>query len=58
MNESLLQNFGMVQNWEILDLVMVKVERVNITVTYYRQPSLLFIGKVRANLSGAHHGFV
>jgi hypothetical protein len=57
MNESSLQNFGMVQNWEILDLVMVKVEKVNITVTYYCQPSF-FICKVRANLNGAHHGFV
>jgi hypothetical protein len=57
MNESSLQNFGMVQNWEILDLVMVNVGKVNITVTYYCQPSF-FICKVRANLSGAGHVFV
>ncbi len=45
MNKSLTQNFGMVQNWEILDLVMVKVEKINITVTYYCQPSFFMQGQ-------------
>jgi hypothetical protein len=38
--------FRLVQNFEILDLAMVKVEKVNITVTYLSGHRLFIISHV------------